>query len=118
MSDFYIVPFTSEEYRAFHRQEFTLRVDEVIFKSKLRFKHQPEKLSNAVVLEAFSYDPSLVHVPELTEYNEFLIVMFFSEGYMRLFQDIGLTLNVKGTIPQESLPEGLERARSGMYYPE
>lgn len=43
--------------------------------------------------------------------------MFFSEGYIRLYEDVGLTINVQRVIPSEDLPEGLERMGSGTYYP-
>jgi hypothetical protein len=117
LSNYYIVPFTNEEYREFRRQEFILRVNEFIFESLLRFKRQPDKAKNPVTLEAFCYTPSLEHVPTLMEYNAYPITMLFNEGYIRLYKDIGITLNVRKVISSESLPEGLEKTGSGMYYP-
>jgi hypothetical protein len=117
MSNYYIVPFTTEEYRDFCRQEFRLRVDRMIFESALRAKRQPERVNSLMVLEAYCYTLSSRRNPELVAYDVYPITMFLSEGYLKLYEDIGLTINVQRVIPSEDLPEGLERTRSGTYQP-
>jgi hypothetical protein len=82
-----------------------------------RFERRPEESNDPIVLKAFIFNPSSLHAPQLTEYDSYPVVMVFSEGHMRLYEDIGLTLKVDKIISSEDLPPGLETARVGMYCP-
>ena len=117
MSKYYVVPFTAEEYRDFCRQEFRLRVDQIIFESALRAKRRPGEGGAPVALEAYCYTPQSRRFPELAEYDGYPITIFFSEGHVRLYEDIGIPLSVQKVIPAEALPGGLESMGSGTYYP-
>lgn len=117
MSSYYVVPFTNDEYRAFCRQEFRLRVGRIIFESALRAKRRPGEVGAPAALEAYCYTPLSRRVPELVEYDGYPITIFFSEGYIRLYEDVGIPLSVQKVISAEALPEGLESMGSGTYYP-
>ena len=117
MANYYIVPFTHKQYREFGKQEFRSRIDEVILKSMLRFKRQPEMSSKVLTLQAFLYDPTSPKAPNLIEYSSYDLVLFLNEGCMKLYEDVGINLNVLRVISTVDLPDGLEQMRSGLYLP-
>jgi hypothetical protein len=117
MADYYVVPLTHKQYRDFGKQEFILRIDEVIFQSMLRFKRQPEMSSKVVTLQAFLYDPTSPNAPHLIEYNSYDLVLFLNEGCMKLYEDVGINLKVLRIIPKENLPDKLDKMRTGSYLP-
>jgi hypothetical protein len=117
MERFYVIPFTNKEYRDFGKKEFALRVHTVPLESMLKLRRQPQLERNVLVMKGYLYQPPPKRSDSIEEYVGYSVILFFNEGCMRMYQDIGLDLKVLKVITEEELPMNLESAISGSYLP-
>lgn len=83
----------------------------------LKLRSQLHQDSKVLDMIGYVYRNPSASAAVLEEYSQYSVVLFFNEGCMRMYKDIGLDLKVLKVITEEELPPNLERAISGSYLP-